>query len=132
MAQRIEEFPVPAVAGHTPTTPDQQFLDFTQGIVNAVDIVWPYGCNNLVGIQIWFSDMQVVPITKGSWATGNGRTQRYDLDNFPTGESWLVQVYNTDVLDHTPALYFFVDELGSGLDNPPDVILLPFLGSSLT
>jgi hypothetical protein len=132
VAQRIEEFEVVVAPGTPPSVPLIQGFIFTQGIVTGVDVVFPHGHHALTGIQIWFSDKQVIPITPGDWAIGNFRTQFYQLDNYPTGESWQAQAYNTDVLQHTFHCYFYVDELTGDGGAPPDVILLPFLGSSLT
>lgn len=132
MAQRIEEFDVVAAPGIPPDVPGLQVFIFTQGTIAGMDIVFPAGHHGLTGIQIWFADKQVIPITPGDWAIGNFRLQHYDLADYPTGESWQAMFYNTDLLQHTFHCYFFVNELTVGGGALPEVILLPYLGSSLT
>lgn len=132
MAQRIEEFQFLVHAGATVAVPDLFPFDFPVGVVSQVDVYFPYGMQSLVGFQMFYGDKQVIPETPGGYAVGNGRTQTYVMTDFPSGQSWIGSAYNGDILDHTLSVYFFVDEITAGGDQLPDVILLPFLGSSLT
>lgn len=120
-----------AAPGIPPAVPGLQGFVFTPGTVTGVDIVFPAGHHGLTGIQLWYFDKQIIPITPGDWAIGNFRTQFYALDNYPAGSSWAAAFYNTDLLQHTWHMFFYIDEL-TGVDQPPPVILLPLLGSSLT
>jgi hypothetical protein len=132
VAERIEEFDLLVPVGANFNNAIAIQLPFTPGIVVGFNLEIPAGHHDLTGIQVWWADKQVIPLTPGKFATGNNRQIRYDTANFPAGQSWAAVCYNNDVIPHTFHLFVFIDEIGTGPTTAPDVILLPFLGSSLT
>lgn len=124
MAERIEEFDISPLIGSTPNTPSSFLLDFTQGDVESIDVHIPFGHHDITGIQIWYAQRQMIPITPGDWLTGNDRIVSYDMQNYPAGQSWFAFGYNTDIIPHVFKVFINVQEL-SGPDVVEPLILLP-------
>ena len=75
-------------AGTTATSPKEQILKLTKGIITKIDIYFPKGCNGYVKVKLLRSEFQLVPLSRGEWVTGNGETipteTYYELEETPS------------------------------------------------
>lgn len=127
MAQRVERFAVSVDANGESV----ELADFAggEGIVTAIGVEFPSGCAQLVGAQVFYAGVQLVPRTPGEWLRGNGQTRRFELTGFPTGTSWSLFLDSTDLYAHTITFTFELDEVqvgGAGAFDFPPLVLIPF------
>ncbi len=132
MAQRLEHFNA-TVAGNAQA---RQTLAFAggDGTVVAITVRFPSGCADLVGAQVFYGDLQVIPKTLGAFLRGNAQDHRIDTSDYPTGTGWTTFLRSTDRYPHTLRFDFEVNEVA--LADPlggafPPIVLVP-LDVSLT
>ena len=53
------------------SSPKEQILKLTKGIITKVDIFFPAGCHGLVKVRILRNEFQLIPLSKGEWVTGD-------------------------------------------------------------
>lgn len=56
------------------TSPKEQLLKITKGVITRIDVKFPCGCHGLVKVRILRSEFQLVPLSKGEWITGDDET----------------------------------------------------------
>lgn len=75
-------------AGRTETTPVEQILKLTKGVITRADIKFPTGCNGLVKVRIKRREHQLIPLSSDEWVTGDSETipteAYYELESAPT------------------------------------------------
>jgi len=102
MIYRLEE----TISSNTPQTAPEVFkLAVTKGVITNVWVFFPWGCANLVGVQIWYEGFQLWPISKGEWLRGNDILFHFeDPYKVETEPTFLrIKAYNEDdTYDHTP------------------------------
>lgn len=113
MATRIEPFEVLTPKGTLQasflTTP----LSLQDGRVERVEILVPPGPSGLVGFKLAHSGQSVIPIKSSTWNIADGVKFDWPLNNYPTGDSWELWTYNTDVYDHTIYVWLHVMDFGA-------------------
>lgn len=123
MAQRVESYDV-FVAADTPPGTFASSLDFPPGVVTAIEARIPGGHSGKTGLQLWYNDSQLLPITASRWFKGNKTRLRVELeDPFPGGLGWRAEAYNTGKRGHTFEVHVELDELGAGALFPPVILL---------
>jgi len=110
VADRIEQFEIMVPASTAIATPQTTALSMPDGIVVALEFAVPPGPSGLVGWMLLHSTQQVIPRTPGTYFVMDNDIRHWDLHNFPTGDAWAIQSYNTDVFPHTIRFTFLVDE----------------------
>lgn len=110
MAQRIETFDVTIAAGTAIATPQTTVLNFNQGVVQQLEIIVPPGPSGLVGFRIRHSGQTIIPQSGVGWIISNDEQIKWPLENYPVGNKWSIQAYNTDVFQHTLYLRFLILE----------------------
>jgi len=113
MATRIEPFEVLTPKGTAQTSHQVTPLSFQDGRVERIEILVPPGPSGLAGFKVAHSGQSVIPIKNDVWNVADGVKFDWPLSNFPTGDSWELWTYNTDVYDHTIYLWFHVMDFGS-------------------
>lgn len=109
MTDRLEVFHVTVSGAQlTDVTTD---LDFTDGIVEQIDILFPDGCLGNVRAKVLYGGTQVIP--RGTSALrANNETVKIPLSGlFPTGSSWQLALSNIDFFDHELEIRFYIREL---------------------
>lgn len=132
MAQRIEHFTV-ATPASTPL-PVGLFteLAFNEGIVTGVRVRIPAGHAGRTGLQLWYSGVQVIPFRAGRFLRGNKGTYDYDIEDFPTGTSWVAFTFNNDRHPHTFRIDLLLDEFGEAAEAElAPIVLIPPVGGTL-
>lgn len=97
-----------------PNTPDHNPIRVTsnpiRGFITRMEIEFPDGCLNAVGIRVYDNGKQIAPLPTG-WLTGNGRIIEWYENTRLEGPPWVIVIegYN-DAIDwpHTPVLRFEV------------------------
>lgn len=110
MAERIETFDVTIPAGTAIASAQTTALNFNMGVVQKIEILIPPGPSGLVGFRIRHSAQTVIPHSGSGWIIADDEKIEWPLENFPVGNKWTIQAYNTDVFPHTLYLRFLVAE----------------------
>lgn len=100
------------------TAPYTVDLDLAPGNIQKFRVEFPFGCAELVGIQLYRSNHQIWPITPGefvSWEAGGVETEEnLELSDLPFGVQ--ARCVNYDILyDHTISLYVVVRGQKNGI-----------------
>ena len=110
MAERIETFDVSIPAGTAIASPLVTALPFNQGVVQQIEIIVPPGPSGLVGFRIRHSVQTVIPRSGSGWIIADNEVIKWPLENYPVGNKWDIQAYNTDVFVHVLYLRFLILE----------------------
>lgn len=122
MADRINAKQVTVPAGTAQANAVTTAFTIPAGTVERLEVLVPPGPSGLVGFQVLFAGVQVIPDDPGVFIVSDNERIPWDLHNFPTDGRWSVRAYNTDVYDHTLYFRLLVNELGI-----PSVPVLPTL-----
>lgn len=79
-------------------------IKISAGTITEVLIHIPWGCANLVGLQIFYNTWQILPLSRGEFLGGNDFTHRYQLHYEISEEPYELKVlsYNDDdTYEHT-------------------------------
>lgn len=129
MVERIETFVVTIPSAYTTTGITVQSLNFPEGIVRRVEIVYPDGCAGLVGARLTYGGGTLAPRTTGAFVRRNDDTATWDLNKVPTGSQWKLEGVNSDAFDHSLTVLLYVDEFGT--DDPTGSVLPPVIGDDV-
>jgi hypothetical protein len=61
-------------ANRLESTPLEETLKLTAGVITRLDIKLPAGCNGLVKVHLLHDEFQLVPLSRGEWVTGDDET----------------------------------------------------------
>lgn len=120
MAERIELFQVTCPAGTALVTPQTTALAFDDGIVERIEVTVPTGPRGFMGFRLRHSQQVVIPYSGANWVVVNGANLDWKTEGYPTGSKWTVQMYNTDIFDHTIYIRLHVNEIPS--PQPPGIV----------
>lgn len=129
MATRIEPFAVTVTAGTAIAAYQVDSLPFNDGAVHRVEIVVPPGPSGLVGFKVAHSNQSVIPYNRDVWIITDDEKLDWTLDGFPTGNSWELWSYNTDVFDHTIYLRFHVTDFAATVAPTIPLLPIPIIGT---
>lgn len=97
-----------------------------------MEIRIPDGHQGKTGLAIFYAGGQIIPFKQGTFLRGNNHQYSFDLDDYPTSEGWVAQVFNTDIHPHKFRCSVLIDELGTLVEEPlPSLVLLPPAGGTL-
>lgn len=113
MATRVEPFEVTTPAGTLQASYLVTPLSFPDARVERLEIIVPPGPSGLMGFKVAHSGQSVIPIRSDTWNIADGVKFDWPLNNFPTGDSWELWTYNTDVYEHTIYIWFHLMDFGS-------------------
>lgn len=113
MAERLETFAVTCPAGTAITAPVTTALPFSESIVEKLEITVPNGPSGFMGFRFRHSTQVVIPFDSSKWIVADGVELAWPLQGYPTGDKWSIQMYNTDIFDHTVYVRFLVNEIPS-------------------
>src|SRR6266550_1890661 len=132
MAQRIQRFNVTSPADNALPNYTVDALTFAAGIVTAIAIEIPSGHHGMTGIAIFYGNAQLIPFDGTAYMRGSHKTTRYEFDDpHPGGKGWFAQHFNRDhFYDHVFHLSVELDEIATGTDLLPPVLLLRQFGES--
>jgi hypothetical protein len=51
--------------------PLEQWLSLPRGIITNISIKFPAGCHGMVGVRMFKESLQLIPLTKDEWVTGD-------------------------------------------------------------
>lgn len=112
MADRIELFQVTCPLGTAITTPFTQALSMPECDVERIEVTIPKGPSGLMGFRFRHSAQVVIPYSGSNWIVTDGEVLNWAVANYPTGDKWSLQMYNTDIFDHTVYIRMLVNEIG--------------------
>ena len=98
-------------------SPVEIIFPITAGTITRVGIFIPWGCADLVGIQIYRYTFQITPLTRGEWMKGNDILHSYKTHHNIDQEPWslIVKGYNLDdTYSHTPYVQIEMSRNSSG------------------
>jgi len=85
------------------TSPEEQTLKLTKGVITRMDVKFPPGCHGLVHVRLLRSEFQLVPLSRGEWVTGDAETVPtegyYELTETPA-QLKFVAFNDDDTYDH--------------------------------
>lgn len=125
MAERIEAPAVTVAAGTAIAAPQTTTLNWTDGVVERIEVRVPPGPSGLVGFRILHSGQQVIPFRSTDWIITDDEVLSWDVANYPTGNKWAIRAYNVDLYSHTLYFRFLVRELA--LPSPAPLALIPIV-----
>lgn len=118
------EFRLPVVlasGAYTPSSPLEEAIVLSQGMVTDVAVHFPAGCAGTVGLRVLRGLNQVWPTSPGQWFISDDFTivfpTRYLL--FEKPYAFTVEAYNTGEWSHTVSVTFTV----AGLVSPEEAVL---------
>lgn len=123
MAARIEAPAVTVAAGVAVASAVTTALSWAPGEVLRIEARVPPGPSGLMGFRILHSGQQVIPFQGTDWIITDDESLAWDLEDFPIGNKWAVQMYNTDIYPHTVYFRFLIKEIGPR--RPSTVELIP-------
>ena len=95
---------VTITAGTEEGSPKTVVLKLSKGVITHAGIFFPPGCHGLVKSRLLFHEFQLIPLSKGEWATGNdaevGGERFYKMGSAPY-ELKLVACSPSCIYDHT-------------------------------
>lgn len=109
MAREVYRFSVRVPAGTLQSAPQVTQLSIPVREVRSVEVTVPPGPHGLVGFQFTSGSGQVLPVNAGQFIVMDGRTRRWDLNDYMTSGAWALTAYNTGVNDHTLEIAFECD-----------------------
>lgn len=115
MAQRIEAPIVSVPAGTLSTAPQRTGLSWQDGRVVRIEVKVPPGPSGLVGFALGHSGQVIIPRSAGQWIIADDDTLDWDTDDYPTGNKWFMDAYNTDIYPHSLFLRIHIEEHGTAL-----------------
>ena len=68
----VEEVTVPK--GTSEENPVTKEMELAPGVLTRIDIVFPFGCNCMVGVKIAYGEKIILPSNPEKWIKGNGET----------------------------------------------------------
>lgn len=98
-------FPISIPANTEPSDPTREITKVCYGLLNKVQIDFPWGCAGLVGIRILHYEHVLYPTNADQWFIGNKVSIIFDC-NYAITQGWFnfsVEGYNEDdFYEHTP------------------------------
>ena len=91
--------------------PIEQDFELEGRLLYRYQVIFPDGCAQLVGVQLFYGEDQILPTNRGEWLTGNNEIFNDDIYwELPEGKIKLkAYLYNEDeIFDHTITFRFFV------------------------
>jgi len=58
-------------AGTSASSPVEQTLKLTSGVITHVGVKFPSGCHGMVRVRLLHQTSQLVPLSRGEWVTGD-------------------------------------------------------------
>jgi hypothetical protein len=114
MADRLEWFPVTALANTPKSAPITVQIAFPQGEVVEIDVKIPPGPAGNLGFHINAGGTQYVPRTAGNFIVPDDDYFTWPMHNAINSGSWALTYYNTDIYPHLIQVGFQVNELTFG------------------
>lgn len=113
MAERIELFQVTCPLGTAITAPFSANLSMDEAAVERIEVTVPKGPSGLMGFRLRHSAQTVIPYKGTNWIVTDGEVLSWPVSGYPTGDKWSIQMYNTDIFDHTVYIRLLVNEVGA-------------------
>lgn len=87
---------IPALTADT--APETKVLPLMRGVVERFSLILPPGCYGLVGVQVFYHEFQIFPLTKGEWFTGDDVEVEFDEEVEIGERPYEIEVrgYNSD------------------------------------
>lgn len=120
MAERFQFFTITATAGTAQSSPLTVKTPFNPGQVVEIEVIIPDGHAGLTGIRFTNAGVTVIPFNQSTFVVSNDEKIRWPLDGFLDSTDWAVQVFNTDIFDHTFFVRYLVNE-----NSPPGSAVAP-------
>lgn len=76
-----------------------------------------------MGFRFRHSTQIVIPYVGSNWVITDDEKLSWPVQGYPTGDKWSVQMYNTDLYDHTIYIRMHVNEIPS--HQPVAVSIIP-------
>lgn len=111
MAREVYRFSVTVPAGTLQSAPQVSPLTMPERVVRSVEVTVPPGPHGLVGFQFTHQGSQLLPINPGQFIVMDGRTRRWDIEEYLTTGAWQLTAYNTGSFPHTLEIGFECDLL---------------------
>lgn len=109
MAREVYRFSVTIPAGTPLATPQVTALTMPERVVRSVEVTVPPGPHGLVGFQFTHAGSQMLPVNAGQFLVMDGRTRRWEVEDYITSGAWQLTAYNTGTFPHTLEIAFEVD-----------------------
>lgn len=109
MAREVYRFSVTVPHGTLQSAPQVTQLPMPVREVRSVEVTVPPGPHGLVGFQFTSGSGLVLPVNAGQFIVMDGRTRRWDLNDYMTSGAWALTAYNTGTNDHTLEIAFECD-----------------------
>lgn len=109
MPRQVFRFSVTVPAGTLQSAPQVTALTMPERVVRSVEVTLPPGPHGLVGFQFTHQGSQLLPINPGQFIVMDGRTRRWDLEEYLTTGAWQLTAYNTGANPHTLEIGFECD-----------------------
>lgn len=119
MATRIETSALLVPAGTPQSAPVQQNMTFTDGRVDAVEVIVPDGPSGLVGFQIGHSGQVIIPYDGVSFNVTDDEKIHWPLESFPEAQKWFIRAYNTGSYNHTLRFRWLITDVIMVATLPP-------------
>jgi len=108
----LYRFGVTVPANTAKSSPTEQTVRLTIGVIKKIEVTFPAGCAGLVGVRIKHFDHVVWPTSPDEWFVSDGYTiiipANYELHE--GGENLKIVAYNLGtVYSHTPVFRFAVE-----------------------
>ena len=98
-------------AGTPANNPVKKTIRLEPGVLRKVEIVFPFGCNCLVGVKIAHGEKIIIPRNAKEWVVGNGETVHIDTLLEHYDEPFELTIYASSPgtnYDHTVYFRFHV------------------------
>ena len=122
MPSRFEAPIVTCPASVLHTAPQTIALPFNGGLVRKIGIVIPAGHSGVTGIALGFGNQPIMPLTVGTFYSGDDDDLKFDYTDNNPGVSWQAFVYNEDLQPHSWQVRFDLDEVA---DRAPPIVVSP-------
>ncbi len=99
-------------------------IEITRAVIKRIDVFFPFGCRNMVGVQLYWGDHPIFPRNPDAWVKGDGYPVSADCFYFIYQEPYKIKykvhsegtLYNHTItirINMLPvwALYPFSDEM---------------------
>jgi hypothetical protein len=109
--ERLEAKEVLVPANTAEGSPQITDLSFPAGEVAAIEVVIPPGHQGFTGFALEVAGQPILPRGTGDFIVASGEVIEWPVVGYPPSGDWSIRAYNTDVLDHTFYLRFYIREL---------------------
>lgn len=109
MTDAVSAFALVLPAGNGASTQTKLECPLGWSNVTQIDLVFPPGCLNLVGVQVLFAENAVYPIRASTFFVLDDDRLQLPITNQGQSGQWELNGYNQDYYQHTIQVYFYFD-----------------------